>query len=270
MATLVQTDDATIVIDPAVSLAPNRFGLPPHPLEEQARETLWARMKEEVGRADAIVVTHYHYDHVEPKEPEIYKDKKVFLKNPRRMINASQRERAASFIPSIKPLAGEIEYADGKSFGLGGTEIRFSNPVPHGPDATRGYVIEVAVEGGGIFLHTSDVQGPILDEQLAFIRSERPETLFVDGPTTYIDSPFAEVELRKARENLLKVVGEADVRKLIIDHHLTRDAAYADHIMPVVEAGDEVGVAVQIAAEFLELEPNLLEARRKELYGKGG
>ena len=32
----VETDDLKIVVDPAVSLAPKRFGLPPHTVEEEA------------------------------------------------------------------------------------------------------------------------------------------------------------------------------------------------------------------------------------------
>lgn len=268
MATLVQTDDVQIVIDPAVALAPSRFGLPPHPLEERAKEELWARIKERVESADVLVVTHYHYDHFEPKEPEIYGGKRVLLKHPRRMINPSQRGRAASFIPSIKGLAEGIEYADGRSFSFGETEIRFSRPVPHGSTASRGYVVEVCVEAGGAFVHTSDVQGPLLDEHVDFILSEKPSMLFVDGPLTYFDSPLSEIELRRANENLVKIIREAEVGRLIVDHHLTRDAAYRERIGPVLDAGREAGVPVQVAAEFLEAEPNLLEARRRELYGK--
>ncbi len=268
MATLVQTDDVEVAIDPAVALAPIRFGFPPHPLEVRAKEELWARIKERVESADILVVTHYHYDHLEPKEPGIYRGKRVLLKHPRRMINPSQRERAASFIPSIRGLAKRIEYADGRSFRFGGTEIRFSRPVPHGSTANRGYVVEVCVEAGDVFVHTSDVQGPILDEQVDFILSEKPGTLFVDGPSTYFDSPLSEIELRRANENLVKIIREAEVGRLIVDHHLTRDVAYRDRIGPVLDAGREAGVPVQIAAEFLEAEPNLLEARRRELHGK--
>jgi len=268
MATLVQTDDVEVVIDPAVALAPNRFGLPPHPLEERAKEKLWALIKERAESADVLIVTHYHYDHLEPKDPGIYGGKRVLLKHPRRMINPSQRERAASFIPSIKGLAKRIEYADGRSFRFGGTEVRFSRPVPHGSNASRGYVVEACIEAGDVFIHTSDVQGPLLEEQVDFIMSEKPDMLLVDGPSTYFDSPLSKIELRRANENLVKIILEAEVGRLIIDHHLTRDAAYRERIGPVLDAGREAGVPVQVAAEFLEAEPNLLETRRRELYGK--
>jgi len=265
---LVQTEDARIVIDPAVALAPNRYGLPPHPLEEETRESLWGAVKEEAEAADVLIVTHYHFDHVDPKEPELYAGKRVLLKHPRRMINPSQKNRAASFMKSIRGIAGEIEYADNRRFRFGDTEIAFSRPVPHGSDATRGYVVEVCLEAGESFLHTSDVQGPQLEEHLEFIMAERPETLFVDGPSTYFKSPFQQIELRKANENLVKIMREIGVERLVVDHHLTRDLGYVDKIKPVMDVGEESGTWVGVAAEFLDRELNLLEARRKELYGK--
>ncbi len=265
---LVQTEDARIAIDPAVALAPNRYGLPPHTLEEEAKKRLWETVKEEAEAADILVVTHYHFDHVDPKEPELYTGKRVLLKHPCRMINPSQKNRAASFLKSIKGLAAEIIYADNRRLRLGGTEIGFSKPVPHGSDAIRGYVVEVCVEAGESFLYTSDVQGPLLEEHLGFIMAEKPETLIVDGPSTYFDSPFQEIELRRANENLVKIIREAGVERLVVDHHLARDLDYGMKIKPVLDAGEESGTWVGVAAEFLDREPNLLEARRKELYGK--
>ncbi|TEU08638.1 hypothetical protein E3J20_08130 [Candidatus Bathyarchaeota archaeon] len=265
---LIQTEDVRIVIDPAVALAPNRYGLPPHPLEEEAKERLWGVVKEEAVKADILIVTHYHFDHVDPKEPELYAGKRVLLKHPRRMINPSQKSRASSFLKSIRGIALEIEYADNRQFKFGGTEVRFSKPVPHGSDATRGYVVGVYVEAGESVLHTSDVQGPLLEEHLEFIMAEKPDTLFVDGPSTYFESPLQQIELRKANENLVKILRGAGVERLVVDHHLTRDLDYADKIKPVMDAGEERGTWVGVVAEFLDTKPNLLEARRKELYGK--
>ncbi|UCD44595.1 MAG: MBL fold metallo-hydrolase [Candidatus Bathyarchaeota archaeon] len=270
MCTHVRTDDINLVIDPAVSLAPSRFGLPPHKVEEEAKEGLWRRAKKAVADADVIIVTHYHFDHVDPKEPEIYRGKRVLLKHPRRMINPSQKARAASFIRSIKGLAQEIEYADNRSFTYGDTMLRFSKPVPHGSDATRGYVVEVCVESGERFVHTSDVQGPVLDEQAAFIMAQRPGVLFVDGPSTYLVSPMAEIELRRANEYLLGIMRDAEVDRLVIDHHLARDIDYRERIRPIIAAGEELGVSIQVAAEFLDVEANLLEAMRPALYERDG
>jgi predicted metallo-beta-lactamase superfamily hydrolase len=46
------------------------------------------------------------------------------------------------------------------------------------------------------------------------------------------------------------------------DHHFANDMEYRMRITPVLEAEKKAGVA----AEFLDVEPSLLEARRKELF----
>ena len=270
MATYVEAGDVNILIDPAVALAPKRFGLPPHPVEEKVKAELWARIKEHAAKADVLIVTHYHYDHINPEAPGIYEGKQVLLKHPKRMINPSQRGRASAFLPKLRGLPEELAYADGRAFRFGDVEIRFSKPVPHGPTAQRGYVIEVSIRADEIFLYTSDVQGPLLEEQVEFILREKPDLVFVDGPTTYIDSPYTTIELRTANENLARIIREAGVSRLVIDHHLTRDFDYKERIRPVYEAAEESGVAVECAAEFLNTEPNLLEARRRELYETNG
>jgi len=266
MSTHVMAGDLNIVIDPAVALAPNRFGFSPHPIEEEAKKELWRHIKEKVAEADVLIVTHYHYDHVDPEELEIYRGKKVFLKHPKRLINRSQKDRAASILSQLRGLADEIKYADGRSFRLGVADISFSKPVPHGMTAARGFVIEVCIRADETFIFTSDVQGPLLEEQVDFILMEKPDLVFVDGPTTYIDSPYLPIELREANENLVKIIREADIRRLVVDHHLTRDKDFRERIRPVYEAGDELGVTVECAAEYLKVGPNLLEARRRELY----
>ena len=62
-ATFVETTDVRILIDPGVSLAPVRFGLPPHPLEIRAMNESWRTIKEYAARSDILVITHYHFDH---------------------------------------------------------------------------------------------------------------------------------------------------------------------------------------------------------------
>jgi predicted metallo-beta-lactamase superfamily hydrolase len=270
MCTCVQTQDVRIVIDPAVALAPQRYGLPPHKLEEEEKARLWKSIKDTIVDADILIITHYHYDHVDPEEPDIYSGKKVFLKHPSRMINPSQKKRAASFLKSIRRLTSEIEYADNRLFSHGDTEIHFSRPVPHGSDAIRGYVVEVCVDDGERFLHTSDVQGPLLDEHVSFILGQKPSILLVDGPSTYLNNPRVEIELRKANEFLLRILREGTVNCLILDHHLTRDIDFRERILPIHDEAINLGITVQTSAEFLDGNPNLLEANRKELHRRGG
>lgn len=270
MATFIRTRDTGIIIDPGVSLCPNRFGLPPHEKEKRRKEDLWRRIREKVAASDIIIITHYHYDHFEPEETEVYRGKILYIKHPTRQINRSQRSRAADFLQKVKGLADEVSYVDGKRFDVGSAEIMFSSPVYHGIGPMLGFVLEVCVEGDERFLFTSDVQGPALREQIEFIIEKDPETLYVDGPMTYLlGEVYPKEYLEAANRNLMEIIERTRVKRLIVDHHLTRDLNYRSQINQVYDLAGGAGVSLVIAAEFLGMKPDLLEARRRELYQEG-
>jgi predicted metallo-beta-lactamase superfamily hydrolase len=272
MATFVETGDQKILIDPGVSLAPLRYGLEPHPLEWQRLDETWSIIKEHAEDSEVLIVTHYHYDHHDPDYPELYKGKTVFIKHPAQNINRSQRERAALFLEAIKGLPKRLEVADGKSFQLGETQISFSKAVCHGTNPRLGYVTEVCIKSGGEkFLHTSDVEGPSLEDQIRFILDEKPETLFVDGPMTYmLGYRYSFKSLEISNNNLVKAIKETNLRTLVLDHHFLRDLNYKMRIKPVYEEAEKRGVKVVTAAEFSGRKIEMLEALRKELYAKHG
>ncbi len=141
MATFVETGDCKIFIDPAVSLAPRRYGLPPHPTEYKRMEEHWGNIKIYARKADVLIVTHYHYDHHDPNFPDLYEDKTVLIKHPRENINRSQLGRAAIFLKQIEGMPEKLEFVDGKEFSFGNTTIRFSDAVFHGTGKLLGYVV---------------------------------------------------------------------------------------------------------------------------------
>ena len=59
MATLVETPDVTILLDPSVRLGPYRYDLPPHPAEETRQKDLWRAIREAAKPADVLTVSHY-------------------------------------------------------------------------------------------------------------------------------------------------------------------------------------------------------------------
>ncbi|MCX9011724.1 MAG: hypothetical protein OIN66_11460 [Candidatus Methanoperedens sp.] len=264
MATFVKTDDCNICIDPSVSLGPKRYGLPPHPMEYEKLDEHWKGIREYAGKSDILILTHYHYDHHDPDTPEIYRDKTVFIKHPEENINRSQKVRAAYFLKQINGMPEKLEYADGREFSFGNTTIRFSDAVFHGTGNRLGYVVEVSIrEGGDCFVFTSDVEGPNTKEQTEFIITENPDTAYLDGPLSYmLGYRYSYESLAGAVENILRILKETDMEKLIIDHHLLRDMNWKEKIARVFEAGKEV----LTAAEFQGTSNNLLEARRKELF----
>ncbi len=266
MATYVETKDVRVFIDPGVALGPKRYGLPPHEFELRRKEELWSRVKEYVNRSDLVVITHYHYDHHNPAEVELLVGKKVFVKHPEEYINHSQRGRARKFLKLLNGVA-DVEYADRRELEVGETLIEFSPPVPHGTDSRLGYVVMVMVDDGRErFIHTSDVEGASLEEQIGWLREKDAEVVFMDGPMTYmLGYRFSERSLERSVENVSSLM-DGNLKTIVLDHHLTRDLVWRDRVAEILKSGEEFGVSVKSAAAFAGLKEELLEARRKELY----
>ena len=271
MATFIETTDVRLLIDPSAALAPARYGLKPHPVEWKRLDESWSKIVDFAALAEIIILTHYHYDHHSTRRLELFKNKRLFIKDPSWNINRSQMWRAAYFLQSVHKLPKEIKPADSRRIRVGETLINFSPAVTHGVDTKLGYVVEVSVKSGGeSVLFTSDVQGPVSEEQVKFILVNTPQTLIVDGPPTYLlGGSFREDDLQQANQLLTKIIRSLVTQGLntvILDHHLLRDLNYKEKVKPVYEVGEELGVRLSTAAEFIGREVDLLEARRRELY----
>jgi predicted metallo-beta-lactamase superfamily hydrolase len=268
MATYIETKDCKVVIDPSVALGPYRYGLEPHPLELERMDNHWNRIKRYSKKADVLIVTHYHYDHHDPDEPAVFKNKILLAKHPKKDINKSQKKRARFFLKQLGELPKKIEFSDGNEFSFGKTTIRFSEAVPHGTNTKLGYVTEVSVHSARTkFLYTSDVQGPALKEQLQFILDEQPNVIFCDGPMSYMMGyRYSKKNLQKSIRNLGRIIRETKVKKLVLEHHLLRDLQWKKRIKNVYKVAKKKKVKVMTFAEFLGRENSILEARRKELY----
>lgn len=269
MATFVETNDVNIFIDPGAALGPFRYGLPPHPLEIEKLKQDWENIVHYANNSDVMIITHYHYDHHNPKiYLDIYNGKDLLIKHPSQKINRSQFIRASFFIKQLGTRPKSINYADGKEFVYGKTLIRFSQPVAHGVNDKLGYVIEVLVDDGDYkFLFTSDIEGAPLLSHITFIIETRPNIIVMDGPMTYmLGNKFAEHDLISSINNIIQILDKVKPEALIIDHHLLRDLQWNNRIQKVIDKGNNVGTRVLSAAEYSGQKINLLEAQRKELY----
>ncbi len=267
VATWVETD-LKIVIDPGLSFAPLRYGLPPSDRElkriEELTQTLW----EYAQAADILTISHYHYDHYFP-EADFYTGKILLIKDPKNKINRSQKGRSKEFLKWVKGGPGLIEFADGRNFKFRQTEIAFSPPLYHGGDGSRlGYVIACSVKYKGEKLtHASDVQGPQVSMTTDWIVQQNPDVLILSGfPTLLLGYRSSKYGLSQSRENLLRILNDTKVRIIILDHHLTRDLHYRNKTEEVFQEASRLKKKVITAAEYLGKVPELLEARRKELY----
>ncbi|MBO3809792.1 MAG: hypothetical protein FGF50_09405 [Candidatus Brockarchaeota archaeon] len=271
MATLVETGDLKLIIDPAAAVAPRRYGLPPHPKELSLLEECWGRIASVAEECEVVAVTHYHYDHHSSIRllENIYGGRIVIVKDPENMINFSQRGRARVFLEKIKPIAAQVMVADGKEYVFGGTRLEFSNPVPHGPDSQLGYVVQLSVkDSSDSFLFTSDVQGFPLDYQVKFVIGKKPRSIFIDGPSTYmLGLNFAVEELEASLRNIRRIMNQARPSVMILDHHLLRDLGWRKYFESLSEEAEKMGIALVSAAEYLHIEVNQLEALRGSLHG---
>jgi len=267
MATYVETKDVKIFIDPSVSLAPIRYGLEPHSIELKRLDEHWKEIVKLASKSEVLIITHYHYDHHNPWEHlEIYKNKTVLVKHPTEKINRSQKQRSSFFLEQIKELPKKIEYADGQEFKFGKTKIKLSPPVFHGTNPRLGYVIEVLVDDGYKFIHTSDVEGPSQKDQVDFILENKPNLVFLDGPLSYMMYRFGVKAMESSVENMIKIVETCLLDNLILDHHFLRDLKWKERISEVFKIAEKNKIEVKTSAEYLGKEIDMLEAHRKELY----
>ncbi len=265
MATIVLGKETKLFIDPSAALGPSRYGLSPHRLEEYALQLAKEKIRKLAKDVDAIIITHYHYDHYDPWET-FYEGKLLLAKDPNKAINKSQYERSHSF-----SFYKNIVPADGKEFDVGEFHLTFSPPLPHGPDNTKlGYVLAVTVDDGKErFLFASDVQGPVSEKTAEWMISQDPQIIYMDGPPTYfLGFKFPPKYRDQAVKNLENIMEKTGVKQIILDHHLLRDLKYRERF-PVYERAEELGVKLLTTAEWWKRKNLMLEAWRKDLW-KGG
>jgi predicted metallo-beta-lactamase superfamily hydrolase len=268
MATFVETGDVHLLIDPGANVGSYRYGLSPHPLEAWCMKKHRERIRLYAKSADIIVITHYHFDHFIPDMADMYQGKILLVKNPNQDINLKQRKRAFAFLQSLSKRPNEVRYIDGREYDFGTTRLVFSHPVPHGENDLKGQVIEVAVQKEERkFLFTSDVQGPCHDASLEFILEQSPDTLYLDGPVTYLqEAQDSQESLDRTLQRLYTLIEKTKLVNMIIDHHLMRDIDWREKIEPLYKIASRKSITIQTAAEYRGDENNLLEARRNLLY----
>lgn len=270
MCTFVDTGDVSVVIDPGAALGPWRYGLRPHPKETKRLEEHKAEIARLTSKADLVIVTHYHYDHIPRPYEDVswLKGKMVVIKDPENNINFSQRSRARLFLGQLQGVGCKISVADGGNIRIGATLIKFSRAVYHGNSPRLGYVIEVCISTGSeCLVHTSDVEGLVDEQQLSFIIENKPDTIICDGPMTYmLGSRFTENDLERSMNNFMKVIASCRPAALVLDHHLIRDLSWKDRINKLMVYAERFGTCVCTAAAFSGLSYEPLEAMRKKLY----
>lgn len=281
MCTYVETSDIKVLFDAGVSLCPYRFGLLPHPLEFKAIEHCRRKIAEAAKKSDIVTLSHYHFDHHTPSYEDwlcnwtqatetarqIYEGKTVLIKNPKEKINYSQRRRGWLFQKTSGKHAKKLEIADGKTFTFNDTNVRFSEPVPHGLENSElGWVLMTTIEcDGEKFMFAPDVQGPMSNQTLSIIFKEKPQLLMIGGPPLYLAGfKVKESQIETGLRNLESVI--KTIPCVMLEHHILRDENWREKTGNVFEEAKKAGCKVVTAAEFLGEENAFLEAFRKKLF----
>ena len=281
MCTYVETSDVKILLDAGVSLCPNRFGLPPHPMEFKAICNSRVEIAEAAEKSEIVTLSHYHFDHHTPSYEDwlcnwtapnetarqVYEGTTVLIKNPKEKINYSQRRRGWMFQKTGGKYAEKLEIADGKTFSFADTKIKFSEPVFHGPEnSALGWVLMTTIEcQNEKFMFAPDVQGPMSTHTLEIIIKEKPQLITIGGPPLYLAGfRVGEEQIQAGLKNLEKVV-EA-VPCVIIEHHILRDENWREKTKDVLNKACETECKVLTSAEYLGKENSFSEALRKRLF----
>lgn len=269
LATFVETSGLKILIDPGVALGPKRYGLPPAKVELDTLQRMRRKLQGYAKRADVVTISHYHYDHHTPffeglyessseeYAREIYKGKLLFIKHPKENINFSQKKRSWAFLKNAEPIAEKIEFADGRTFDLGGVTLEFSPAVPHGNEGSKlGFVVMVLIDDGSRLIHASDIQ--LLNRKaIGWIVEKNPDMLITGGPPTYLGKR-AEGSWETGIKNLNEIIRETNA-EVILDHHIVRDKRYPEFF-------DGLEKRPRTFAGYLRVEDKPLEAYRRELH----
>ncbi|NIR87042.1 MBL fold metallo-hydrolase, partial [Candidatus Bathyarchaeota archaeon] len=196
-------------------------------------------------------------DYSERKRELLKKGKKWFHK---RVENWNKFK----LIPEVKFDKCQVRWADEREFRFGKTRVRFTRPLFHGIEYARvGWVIStiITLEDEKI-IHSSDLQGPVIEDHSEWIIKENPNLLIVDGPSTYL-IPFMLnlINLRRAVENMCRIIKETDSELVVYDHHLLRERLFRKRVKGVYQVAEEENKKVLTAAEYLGKTPVVLEKK---------
>ena len=166
------------------------------------------------------------------------------------------------WIPELEFKEIETRYSEGKKFSFGETKIRFTKPLFHGIEFSRvGWIFATVVQHEGEkLIHSSDMNGPIIEDYMEWIIKENPDILILDGPMTYMMGYLLnKTNLQRAVNNISRIVRESEVKLVIYDHHLPREARFRENTEEVWRVAKKLNKKLLTAAEFLGKTPKVLE-----------
>jgi predicted metallo-beta-lactamase superfamily hydrolase len=110
-------------------------------------------------------------------------------------------------------------------------------------------------------LYTSDLDGPVEDDGLDWIKTKDPDVLIHNGAPTYmLDFVLGYQEYAQGVLNLIEIIEDVSPSTIVLDHHLLRDYRYRDLYRAAFDAARDNGVTITTAAEEQGDKPRVLRA----------
>lgn len=187
--------------------------------------------------------------------------KELFKKGRKWFQNRVKNWKSAKLIPELKFGNVEVRFPEGKEFKFGRTKLRFTQALFHGIEFSRvGWVFATVIERDKEkLIHSSDLDGPIIEDYAEWIIRENPNVLILDGSMTYMYGyTLTRTTLKRTIENAKRIVEETDLELMIYDHHLPREPRFKERTREVWEAGKRLRKRVLTAAEYLGKKPVVL------------
>jgi len=192
--------------------------------------------------------TKHFGDYDQRRRNLLTQGKKWFLKR-------TEKWNRYQIIPELELEKVKVKFPEGKKFRFGNTKLRFTQPLFHGIEFSRvGWVFSTVIEyGKEKLIHSSDLNGPIIEDYAEWIIKEDPTILILDGPMTYmLGYTLNLINFRRTLENVLRIVEETDKTEIIIyDHHLPREPKYRERTKDVWDKAKKLGKKMVTAAEFI-------------------
>lgn len=188
--------------------------------------------------------------------------RELFRKGEKWFQNRVKNWNSTELIPGLEFEKAEVKFPEGAEFEFGRTKLRFSPPLFHGIEFSRvGWVFATVVESGGEkLIHSSDLDGPIIEDYADWIIDENPDMLILDGPMSYLMGYLTtRTSMGRAVANAVRIIEESDVKLIIYDHHLPREPKFKEWTHEVWTAAKRGKKKVLTAAEFLGKRPVVLD-----------
>ena len=179
------------------------------------------------------------------------------------MVSGAQARRAQALWSALESQA-RIQPADGAALTTPDLDLHVSPPLAHGTEGTTlGYVVALTLvdyREHQRFVFASDVQGPLSSVATAWLIQQRPTTLYLSGPPSYVERELGAAAIDRAVDNLRRILDATGCR-VIMDHYAMRDPRASTRFERLWETG-----RVVTAAAHLGLAAQPLEARRDRLW----